>query len=325
MLKIGVIGTGHLGRIHLDCIGRIDDLEITGFHDTSSSTVEKITNQYDLRHFYDPLDLIREVDIVDIVTPTVTHLHYISLALKNGKHVFVEKPVVSSREEIDVLRDLHADFPGIKVQIGHVERFNPVYTRLKSYPLQPKFIEVHRLSSFKPRSLDVSVVLDLMIHDLDLICDIVKSPIISVQANGVSLVNSSADICNARINFANDCVANVTASRISMKNMRKFRIFSDNAYYSMDFLEKQLQVISLENDPGDKQVRMPVETFRGPKWLNIENPSIPEENAIEEELRSFLRSIKEDLAPEVGLEDGIGALELALNIESKIGLQKTRV
>jgi predicted dehydrogenase len=325
MLKIGVIGTGHLGRIHLDCISRIDDLQIVGFHDSSLSTSEEISNKYDLRHYADPNELIRSVDMVDVVTPTVSHLDYINSAMRSGKHVFVEKPVVANRQEIKILRDLHQDYPRLKVQIGHVERFNPVYTAFKKYRLEPKFIEVHRLASFKPRSLDISVVLDLMIHDLDLICDIVKSPIVSVQANGVCLVNSSADICNARINFANDCVANVTASRISMKNMRKFRIFSENAYYSLDFLDKQLQVISLEDNIGNVSGKMQINTFRGPRWLNLESPEIQEENAIEEELRSFVRSIKEDLRTKVDLEDGIGALELALEIEDKIGIQKASV
>ena len=220
MLKIGVIGTGHLGRIHLNCINNIEHLHLVGFHDSSISTAEKISNEYELRHYEDARALIHACDVIDIVTPTNCHLDYITLALESGKHVFVEKPVVATRDEIHRLWQLQQDYPELKVQVGHVERFNPVYKTLKKYTFQPKFIEVHRLASFKPRSLDISVVLDLMIHDLDLICDIVNSPIISVQANGVSIVNSSADICNARIQFDNGCVANVTASRISMKSMR---------------------------------------------------------------------------------------------------------
>lgn len=318
MLKIGILGVGHLGKIHLKCIQLADSrYELVGFFDPDDRNAQEAVEQYGVRRFSDPEALIDAVDVVDIVTPTSTHFELASRAIRRGKHLFIEKPLTRTVEEAEMLIKLSRNY-GVKVQVGHVERFNPALMALRGMPLQPMFIEAHRLANFNPRGTDVSVVLDLMIHDLDIILSIVRSPVREVRASGVTVVSNTPDISNARIEFANGCVANLTASRISMKQMRKVRLFQKDAYISLDFLEKQAQVIRLF-EPGmvdipEQGQSMELETPNGKKIIHMDMPVIEPINAIKMELESLADSILQDTKPTVSIEDGYKALELAYQI-----------
>lgn len=318
MLKIGILGVGHLGKIHLKCIQLADSkYELVGFFDPDDHNAQQAVEQHGVRRFSDPEALIEAVDVVDIVTPTSTHFELASRAIRRGKHLFIEKPLTRTVEEAEMLIKLSRNY-GVKVQVGHVERFNPALMALRGMPLQPMFIEAHRLANFNPRGTDVSVVLDLMIHDLDIILSIVRSPVREVRASGVTVVSNTPDISNARIEFANGCVANLTASRISMKQMRKVRLFQKDAYISLDFLEKQAQVIRLF-EPGmidipEQGQSMELETPNGKKVIHMDMPVIEPTNAIKMELESLADSILQDTKPTVSIEDGYKALELAYQI-----------
>ncbi|MDO8897298.1 MAG: Gfo/Idh/MocA family oxidoreductase, partial [Bacteroidales bacterium] len=242
MLKIGVLGAGHLGKIHIRCIQQIEEYELVGFYDQDAETAQKVENEFNLKRF-DSIDaLIDAVEIVDIVTPTISHFSCASKALKKRKHVFIEKPIVATPEEAQQLIAL-AQEASVKVQVGHVERFNPAFIAAKNSISNPMFIETHRLAQFNPRGTDVPVVLDLMVHDIDIILSVVNSKISKISASGVAVVSQTPDITNARIEFENGCVANLTASRISLKNMRKSRFFQKDAYITVDFLEKKTEIV----------------------------------------------------------------------------------
>jgi predicted dehydrogenase len=318
MLKIGILGVGHLGKIHLKCIQLADSkYEMVGFFDPDDRNAQQAVEEYGVRRFPDPESLIDAVDVVDIVTPTSTHFELASRAIRRGKHLFIEKPLTRTVEEAEMLIKLSRNY-GVKVQVGHVERFNPALMALRGMPLQPMFIEAHRLANFNPRGTDVSVVLDLMIHDLDIILSMVRSPVREVRASGVTVVSNTPDISNARIEFANGCVANLTASRISLKQMRKVRLFQKDAYISLDFLEKQAQVIRLF-EPGmvdipEQGQSMELETPNGRKIIHMDMPVIEPTNAIKMELESLADSILADTKPTVSIEDGYKALELAYQI-----------
>lgn len=316
-LKIGLFGVGHLGKIHLKCLHQTD-YEIVGVYDPDPIVQKFVKENYSIPVFDSEDSLMNAVDVVDIVSTTVTHFKLAKKAIGLGKHAFIEKPVCTSIEEADVLISL-AKKHNVKVQIGHVERYNPAIISLKNRAFNPKFIEGHRLTLYNNRGNDVSVMLDLMIHDLDLVLHIVKSEVADIQANGVCVVNDTPDICNARITFENGCVANLTASRISMKHMRKLRLFQENEYISVDFYKKESQIIKLkavgENDPSDQ---MTIDTSAGKKIISIESPQTEEINAIVEELRDFHRAISDDGAETVPLEDGVKALKLAFMIDAKI-------
>lgn len=318
MLKIGVLGVGHLGKIHLKCIQLADTkYELVGFHDPDDENAQQASRQFGVRRYTNLDQLLDAVDVVDIVTPTTTHFDLASRAIRKGKHLFIEKPLTRTVEEAELLVKLCRNY-GVKAQVGHVERFNPALMALRGVPLHPLFIEAHRLSTFNPRGTDVSVVLDLMIHDLDVILNMVKSPVREVRASGVSVVSTNPDISNARIEFANGCVANLTASRISMKQMRKIRLFQQDAYISIDFLEKQAQVIRLY-EPGASGIpqqgqSMELDTPNGKKIIHMDMPVIEPTNAIKMELESLADSINEDTKPTVSIEDGFKALHLAYQI-----------
>lgn len=318
MLKIGILGVGHLGKIHLKCIQLADSkYEMVGFFDPDDRNAQQAVEEYGVRRFPDLESLIDAVDVVDIVTPTSTHFELASRAIRRGKHLFIEKPLTRTVEEAEMLIKLSRNY-GVKVQVGHVERFNPALMALRGMPLQPMFIEAHRLANFNPRGTDVSVVLDLMIHDLDIILSMVRSPVREVRASGVAVVSNTPDISNARIEFANGCVANLTASRISLKQMRKVRLFQKDAYISLDFLEKQAQVIRLF-EPGmvdipEQGQSMELETPNGRKIIHMDMPVIEPTNAIKMELESLADSILADTKPTVSIEDGYKALELAYQI-----------
>ncbi len=321
MLKIGVIGAGHLGKIHIKLILELKDkFELVGFFDTHDENAEKVSNDFGIKRFASMEDLIASVDCLDIVTPTLSHYDCASKAIRSSKHVFIEKPVTETLEEARSLLSLSNE-AGVKVQVGHVERFNPAFVEAKKFLDQPMFIETHRLAQFNPRGTDVPVVLDLMIHDLDIILSVVQSSVKNVSASGVSVVSDTPDITNARIEFDNGCVANLTASRISMKNMRKSRFFQKDAYISVDFLTKEMEVVrmqDIEGEPDPFDIVFDLGEGKPTKKILFDKPEIEAVNAIKEELIDFHRAIVNDQDPIVCLDSGYQALMLAHMILEKI-------
>jgi predicted dehydrogenase len=315
-LKIGLAGVGHLGKIHLKCLLNTP-FELIGVYDPEPLSVQFVRETHpDLIIFNSLEAMIQAVDCVDIVSPTIYHYEIAVQAIHAGKHVFIEKPLTALTSQAGELVRL-AKEKGVKVQVGHVERYNPAILSLKDVHFNPKFIEAHRLSVFNPRGTDVSVVLDLMIHDIDIILHMIKAEVTEVRASGVSIVSRKPDICNARIEFANGAVANLTASRISMKNMRKIRIFQEDAYISLDFLNKEAQIIKID-DVADDYDGMTIQTKDGEKRLWIDNPDIMKNNAIEDELADFYEAVVHNTPVKVTIDDGFRALELAHIIEDKI-------
>jgi predicted dehydrogenase len=312
MLKIGVFGVGHLGRIHLKCLLGLPQMyELVGFYDTNIEAGRKISQETGVPFFENRELLLQAADIIDIVTPTTTHFELAQECMRAGKHIFVEKPITQTVSQGLELCRL-ADEMGVQAQVGHVERFNPAFLALDGYKLDPKFIEVHRLAMFNPRGTDVSVVEDLMIHDLDIMLALVDSPVYKVSANGVAIVSKHADIANARIEFDNGAVANITASRISLKQMRKFRLFQPDAYISMDFLNKQTELVRLHDQIPTNAVNFTeLDTAIGRKYLEISMPQTEATNAIQMELELFGRAILQNTPPKVPLQAGLAALELA--------------
>ncbi len=322
MLKIGVLGAGHLGKIHLKLIHEISNYELVGFYDPDAKKSAEVAAELNLKAFKSIEDLIEAVDVVDVVTPTLSHYDCASLAMRNSRHVFIEKPVTNTIDEAKKLMDL-AHEASVKVQVGHVERFNPAFMNAREHIKQPMFIETHRLAQFNPRGTDVSVVLDLMIHDLDIVLSVVKSNVKSISASGVSVLSDTPDICNARIEFDNGCVANITASRISMKNMRKSRFFQKDAYISVDFLEKEAEIINMRDLDGDPDpFNMTIEMGPGKKDKEIlfSKPTIEPHNAIQLELSTFADSILNGTTPLVTIDDGYKALDVAHRILEKLRL-----
>lgn len=321
MLKVGIVGAGHLGKIHIRLLLELKEkFELIGFHDTHSETVESVTSTFGIKHFNDFEDLLNNVECVVVVTPTISHFSFASKAIRNSKHVFIEKPLTETVEEAKNLIDL-AHEAGVKVQVGHVERFNPAYQAALPYLNNPMFIESHRLAQFNPRGTDVPVVLDLMIHDLDAILSVVKSGIKRISASGVAVVSDTPDIANARIEFDNGCVANLTSSRISMKNMRKSRFFQKDAYISVDYLDKKMEVVrmtDIDGEPDPFDIVFDLGNGKPPKKILFDKPEINEVNAIKEELINFHDSIVNDLVPIVSIEDGYAALEVAQKIVEKL-------
>ncbi len=317
MLKIGLFGTGHLGKFHLNNWKEIPGIEITGFFDPNDETAKAITNTYNITRFTNEDALIDACDAIDVVTPTQFHYYICEKAIKKGKHVFVEKPMAQTMEEAKILVALAAESK-VKFQVGHVERFNPAFLAAKDLELNPMFIEVHRLAQFNPRGTEVSVILDLMIHDIDVILSLVKSEVKSISANGVAVMTDTPDIANVRIEFNNGCVANLTSSRISMKKMRKIRLFQKDAYIGIDFLEKKTEVIKLKQDSDENVFSFDIETPRGIKTIAIANPTVPEVNAIRMELEEFVFAIQNNTQPIVNEIDGFRAMEVAHQILHKI-------
>lgn len=315
MLKIGVLGAGHLGKIHIKCIKQIDRYELEGFYDPDQATAKAVEEELGVRCFATIEALIDAVEVVDIVTPTVQHFECASKALQRRRHVFIEKPIVATPDEASKLMKL-ADEAGVKVQVGHVERFNPAFIAAEPYIKAPKFVEAHRLALFNPRGTDVPVVLDLMVHDLDILFTIINSPVKHVSACGVAIVSPTPDITNARIEFENGSVANLTASRISLKNMRKTRIFQDDAYITVDFLDKKTEIARIHDHevtgyPYSLTLDLP---GGATKQITLERPEIHPLNAIQTELESFYDSIIHNTVPVVSIEDGVKVLNLAYEI-----------
>lgn len=315
MLKAGVLGAGHLGKIHLRLLKQSTKYELVGFYDADEHNAKKVEEEFGYKYFNSIDDLIEAVDMVDIVTPTLSHYECAKKAISKGRHIFIEKPITNTVEEAEHIRTLLAE-NNLRGQVGHVERFNPAFTAVKDKIVNPMFIETHRLAEFNPRGTDVPVVLDLMIHDIDVILSVVKSKVKSVSASGVSVISETPDIANARIEFENGCVANLTASRISLKNMRKTRFFQRDAYISVDFLEKKCEVVKMKDaptDPGDFD--MILQNAEGiKKQIYFDNPDIPKNNAILDELETFAHAINTNTTPVVTLQDGTEALRLATKI-----------
>ena len=322
-LKIGLLGAGHLGKIHLKCIRQVEEFELIGFYDPNDEISKQVEKEYELKRFQSIDQLIDASDALDIVTPTINHFECADSALKAGKHVFIEKPVVSTPEEAQLLINT-AEEAQVKVQVGHVERFNPAFLSVQDKIDAPMFIETHRLAQFNPRGTDVPVVLDLMIHDLDIILSSVKARLRKVSASGVAVVSDTPDIANARLEFDNGCVANLTASRISMKNMRKSRFFQKNAYISVDFLTKESELVTMSDIDVENvdPLAMVLELGEGKtdKEIHFEKPVVESNNAIVEELSSFAKAIVNNTTPLVTLYDGYQALLVAHQIVEKIKL-----
>ncbi|MBK6963252.1 MAG: Gfo/Idh/MocA family oxidoreductase [Bacteroidales bacterium] len=321
MLRIGVLGAGHLGKIHIKCIKQISKYQLVGFYDADKENAGKVAKDLDVRSFDGIDELIDQVDVVDIVTPTLSHFDCATRSLRKFRHVFIEKPIVTTPgEALDLIK--LATEAGVKVQVGHVERFNPAFIAAAPFIGNPMFIETHRLAQFNPRGTDVPVILDLMIHDLDIVLSVVKSGIRKISASGVSVVSDTPDIANARIEFDNGCVANLTASRISMKNMRKSRFFQRDAYISVDFLEKKSEIIrmrSVDPDHADPLAMiLDLGPGKQPKQILFDKPEITPINAILTELESFADAIINNTVPPVTINDGYAALDLAYRIIEKM-------
>ena len=318
MYKIGVVGAGHLGKIHLKILQNAPFVNLVGFFDSDPKVREEIKSKFNIKSFDSYRELIDSSDIVDIVTPTLSHFNCAKEALKSNKHVFIEKPVTHTVEEVKKLIKL-AQISGRKVQVGHVERFNPAFTEAQKLINQPRFIEVHRLAQFNSRGTDVSVIHDLMIHDLDIVLHVVKSPVKSINASGVSVLSNTPDIANARIEFINGCVANITSSRMSLNNVRKSRFFQKNAYVSVDFLNRSHEFIRLDSNkiPSDK-ISVSNPNFKPKESVIIQTESISTINPIEEELKSFLNSIESNINPIVDLKAAQMALQLTTDVMEQI-------
>jgi len=320
MLKVGVFGIGHLGKFHLNNWKEIPGVELVGFYDPDDTNANDVITKYGLKRFEDVSALLNEIDAADIVAPTDHHFHLCEEAIKKGKHVFVEKPLAQTMEEAQALVKLVKE-SNVKLQVGHVERFNPAFLAVKDLKLNPMFIEVHRLAQFNPRGTEVSVILDLMIHDIDIILSIVKSDVKFISASGVGVMTETPDIANVRIEFNNGCVANLTSSRISMKKMRKIRVFQKDAYIGIDFLNKKSEIIKLKDQETDDAnvFTFDIETLSGKKSIAISNPQIPEVNAIKKELEEFKNAIEKNTRTIVSEIDGLMAMDVAHQILQKIG------
>jgi predicted dehydrogenase len=318
MLKVGVFGTGHLGKFHLNNWKEIAGVELVGFYDPDDDTAKDVSEKYQLPRFLDSTALMDAVDLVDVVAPTTYHFELCEQAIKMGKHVFVEKPLANTMDEARQLVKL-AQESGVKFQVGHVERFNPAFLAVRDLQLNPMFIEVHRLAQFNPRGTEVSVILDLMIHDIDIILSIVKSDVKSISASGVGVMTETPDIANVRIEFNNGCVANLTSSRISMKKMRKMRLFQKDAYIGVDFLNKKTEVIRLKEPQDSNVFAFDIETPTGKKTIAIANPQVPEVNAIKQELEEFKTAVVNNTRTIVSEMDGFAAMDVAHQILEKIG------
>lgn len=317
MLKVGIFGVGHLGKFHLNNWKEIAGIKLVGLFDPNTDTAKQVTEEYGLKRFTDAEKLIDACDIVDVVTPTDQHYAVCMSAIRKGKHVFVEKPLAATikegREIVNFVKEA-----GVKLQVGHIERFNPAYLAIKNIPLQPMFIEVHRLAQFNPRGTEVSVIMDLMIHDIDIILSLVKSDVKNISASGVAVITDTPDIANVRIEFNNGCVANLTSSRISMKKMRKMRLFQKDAYIGVDFLEKKTEIIKLKQ-PSDQQVfSFDIETQQGKKTIAIATPNIEATNAMKAELEAFVSAIQQQQPTIVSEIDGFLAMEVGHRILEKI-------
>jgi len=319
-IRIGVIGVGHLGNFHVKRLMEISGISISGIYDNNPIRADEISNQYDVKSFSSLQTLLEISDAVSIVTPTPYHFEIANRALDKDCHLFIEKPITDNIEHAGLLLNKAEKLNKI-IQVGHIERFNPAFTILKNLHIQPLFIEAHRLTEFNPRGNDVPVILDLMIHDIDIILSLVGSEIKDIRANGVKVVSSSVDIANARIEFENGCIANVTASRISQKIMRKMRLFQNEEYITIDFQNGVLEEYKICANPPESSGAEKVIELGGPgkRYVLYRKPQVPKQDALKEELTHFTNSITNAQKPETDGESAAKALALALEIQKIIG------
>jgi predicted dehydrogenase len=327
-LRIGVAGVGHLGSLHAKMLSEIPSIILAGVYDLDTERARTVASECGTTACTSLVDLLARVDAITIATTTTSHFPVAQEALARGRHLFIEKPITQTTAEADILC-AQARQKGLVVQVGHIERFNPAILALERYTIQPMFVESHRLAQFNPRGADVAVVLDLMIHDIDIILSFVKSPVARVDANGVAVVSDSIDIANARLQFENGCVANVTASRISQRKMRKMRLFQPSEYISIDFSEGLAEVFRLvgEDEPDAKGTMMLGELGSGKYKRKIvyEQPEVKDVNALKYELELFAGAIAGHTRPLVSGEDGRHALDVAQSIMETINQQTVRM
>ena len=320
-VRIGIIGVGKLGRLHATLLKEISKAQLIGIYDSDPGRLRAVSGELEIPAFSSFNELLKSVEAVIIAVPTQFHGEIAEKSLNSGKDIFIEKPITATREEADNLLTI-ARAKGAKIQVGHIERFNPAFVAIQEEALSPMFIETHRLASFDPRGTDVAVVLDLMIHDIDLILNIVKNPIEMIDATGVAVASREADIANARIRFKNGCVANLTASRISLKKMRKMRIFQKNAYVTLDFLQKQAEIYHLEDEiqpNAENQLAFGLAVPGGvPKKVLYEKRTRENSNALKQEILAFVNAIQTNTIPPVTGEDGRQALDVALQIMEQV-------
>lgn len=322
MLKIGVLGAGHLGKIHIRLLKEIPAYELIGFFDPNAEQAAKVQEEFGVKAWDSAESLIEACDVIDIVTPTLYHYELAEKAIRRSRHVFVEKPLTHTVAEGKTLMRLATE-ANVKVQVGHVERFNPAFLAAQDLLQEPMFIETHRLAQFNPRGTDVSVVLDLMIHDIDIVLSLIKANIRRISASGVAVVSETPDIANARIEFDNGAVANLTSSRISLKNMRKSRFFRRDAYISVDFLDKSVSIVRMKNvegEPDPLSLTIDLGEGKGLKQIWFENPKVEPSNAIKMELESFAEAIRSNSRPRVSIDDGLKALDVAHKIIDQLGM-----
>ncbi len=321
MLKVGVFGAGHLGKIHIQQWQHVPDTQLIGFYDPDDAQARATTEKFQVPRFADMDSLIEAADAIDIVSPTTSHHDIAKRCLLSGKHLFIEKPLAHTLDEGMELVQLVKE-ANVKCQIGHVERYNPAFLAVGEQLIQPMFIEAHRLAQFNPRGTDVSVILDLMIHDIDIVLSLVKSPVKRISASGVSVLSETSDIANARIEFDNGCVANLTSSRISLKNMRKMRLFQRDAYIGIDFLDKKTEIIRIkENEVPGSMTDFPLDVGNGEKKvISVDMPEVAPLNAIRMELAEFTAAIANDRPVRVSVYDGYQAMDVAHHILKKMSL-----
>lgn len=320
MLKIGVMGVGHLGKIHLNCLKATGNFQIVGFFDINKEKSQRVTSEYNIPHYDNYLDLIEDVDAIDIISPTATHYELAKAAITRSRHVFIEKPLASNKQEANELIKLTEEAEVI-VQIGHVERFNPAYLSVKDKLNNAMFMESHRLSNFNPRGTDISVIYDLMIHDIDIVTDVIDSSVKKIHASGIPVISDSPDIANARIEFANGAVANLTASRISLKKSRMISFYQNDSFINVDFLNKKSEVVSLNQAaiPKDTDnIRTITLDETNNRKINVYHPQIKDLNAIQTELQCFHDSVINNTTPAVTINDGYEALLIAQTIMDKL-------
>lgn len=321
MLKVGVFGAGHLGKIHIAQWQQIAEVELAGFYDPDSEQAKRVADEFGVKRYTEMQELLNAIDVADIVSTTTTHYEIAKKCLLGGKHLFIEKPLANTLDQALELINLVKE-SNVKCQVGHVERYNPAFLALADQSLQPMFIEAHRLAQFNPRGTDVSVILDLMIHDIDIVLSMVKSPVKRISASGVAVLSETADIANARIEFDNGCVANLTSSRISLKKMRKMRIFQRDAYIGVDFLDKKTEIIRLK-DSGEPEemLDLPIDLPNGErKIISVSLPEVESTNAIRAELAEFATAILHDKPTRVTAYDGYQAMDVAHQVLKKMSL-----
>ena len=323
-LNVGVIGVGHLGSLHAKMYSQIASVKFVGVFDTDRQRAEKLAAEFSIKAFSTLDDLLSRVDAVSIATATQSHYDVAMQVIKRGVHLLIEKPITATIEQAKAVTE-RAETKGLKLQVGHIERFNPAILALEPYNITPLFIESHRLAQFNPRGSDVAVVLDLMIHDIDLILSLVKSKVTRIDANGIAVISGTPDIANARLQFENGCVANVTASRISQNKMRKMRLFQRDAYISIDFAQGLAEVFRLvdEETPNLKSTMMlgKIDQGQHKRIIVYEQPEVQEVNALMYELERFVESIQKNTETPVTGYDGLHALEVAQEILHKIESQ----